>query len=86
MVAPVALIALGVIMLIEMITHISVKAADGPMMKLAGVSFNTHDPVPWAIAIGALAAGAVLARWSGGVVGNGWDQARAVAREKGLTA
>ena len=83
---PVALAGVGAVMLIEMITHISVHASDGPLMKLAGISFNSQSPVAWGSAIGALLAGAVLARWAGRVVGNGWDQARAVSREKGLMA
>jgi branched-chain amino acid transport system permease protein len=85
MIVPAALVAVGAILLIEMITHLSVKAAEGPMMKLAGITFNSAGVPAWSMCIGTLVAGVFIWRFASGVAARGWDDARAVAREKGLT-
>ncbi|HEU0159171.1 MAG TPA: branched-chain amino acid ABC transporter permease [Hyphomicrobiaceae bacterium] len=84
--APIALVAVGAVLVIEMMTHLGVKAAEGTVMKMAGISFDARSGLAWALALGLLLAGGGLAllAWRG-VVAPAWDRAQAKAREKGLT-
>lgn len=81
---PVGLIAGGAVMVIEMVTHLRVKAAEGSVMTAAGIAFDTASWKPWALALVALVVGLALVRSRWRSVGAVWDGARAVAREKGL--
>lgn len=83
---PVGLIAGGAVMAIEMVTHLRVKAAEGSMMTMAGIAFDTASWRPWALALAALGVGLFLVRFGWRNVGAVWDGARTVAREKGLAA
>ena len=75
---PIALVSAGVILLIEMTAHLGLKGADGPMMKLVGVTLDTHQWQPWVVAVAALGAGAALARFVAVKIAAAWDQVRAV--------
>jgi branched-chain amino acid transport system permease protein len=83
---PLALVAFGAVLIIEMTTHLSVKASEGSMMKTAGFIYDTKSWQPWAVAIVALAGGSYLTRMVWRRVGVAWDAARAAALEKGLAA
>jgi branched-chain amino acid transport system permease protein len=84
MLVPVALVAGGVAMIIEMITHLSVKASEGSVMKTAGIAYDAKSWRAWLVAIASVVAGSVLVRLASRRVGAAWDRARTVAREKGL--
>jgi len=54
-----ALVALvGVVMMIEMLYHVTLNAASGPMKELLGFAVDTTAPTGWLIALVLLAAGA----------------------------
>jgi branched-chain amino acid transport system permease protein len=84
--APLALVTVGAVLLIEMMTHLGVKAAEGTVMKMAGISFDAKSGLAWVLALGLLFAGGGLAllAWRR-VVAPAWDRAQGKAREKGLT-
>jgi branched-chain amino acid transport system permease protein len=85
MLVPIAAVALGAILVIEMMTHLGVKAAEGTVMKMGGISFDAKSPVPWLVALALLGGGGALARLGWRRVAGAWDGAQAKAREKGLT-
>ena len=84
--APIALVTVGAVLVIEMMTHLGVKAAEGTVMKMAGISFDAKSGLAWGLALGLLLAGGGLAllAWRRGVA-PAWDRAQGKAREKGLT-
>jgi branched-chain amino acid transport system permease protein len=82
---PIALVATGAVLVIEMTTHLGVKAAEGTVMKLIGISFDAKSLTAWALALALLIGGGLLARLAWRAVAAAWDRAQAVAREKGLT-
>lgn len=47
----------GLSMLIEMINHLTVHAADGPTMAFGPVTFDARSPLPWIVAVALLAGG-----------------------------
>ena len=77
MLVPIALISAGVILLIEMTAHLGLKGADGPTMRLVGITFDTHQGPPWVVAVAALGAGAALARIAAVKIAAAWDHVRA---------
>jgi branched-chain amino acid transport system permease protein len=83
---PALLAAAGMCMIIEMITHLSVRASEGSVMHTAGIAYDTLTWPPWAVAIGATVIGSLLARVASISVSAAWDRARAVAKDKGLVA
>jgi branched-chain amino acid transport system permease protein len=52
-------LALGCVMLIEMIYHLTLDFALGPQIKLFGFPFNTERPESWVFAVSVLAGGAL---------------------------
>jgi branched-chain amino acid transport system permease protein len=83
---PVALVAGGAVMVIEMATHLRIKAAEGSVMTTAGIAYDTASWKPWALALACLLVGLALGRFGWRSVGAVWDGARAAARDKGLAA
>jgi branched-chain amino acid transport system permease protein len=84
MVVPTALVGGGLVLIIEMITHLSVKAAEGSVMSMAGVLYDARSWEPWTLALLALFVGGAWSRRGCRRVGAAWDGAQAIAREKGL--
>jgi branched-chain amino acid transport system permease protein len=66
-------------------THLGVKAAEGTIMKMGGISFDAKSWLPWLLAGALLGGGGALARLAWHRVAAAWDRAQASAREKGLT-
>lgn len=83
MLIPILLIAVGGVLIVEMVA-LNAKTGEGSVMKAAGLVFDAKSWQPWALAIVALGGGAVLSRSIWGRVSAAWDGAQAVAREKGL--
>ncbi len=81
---PLALALGGAVLIIEMITHLFEKAAEGSIMMTAGFAYDIAGWQPWAAALVALVAGASLLRLAWRRVGAAWEAAQAVAREKGF--
>jgi branched-chain amino acid transport system permease protein len=84
MLVPIALVAVGAVLLIEMTTHLGVKAAEGAIMKIGGVTFDTKSWLSWGFAVALLIGGGLLARLAWRRVAAAWERAQAIAREKGL--
>ncbi|MFI5012075.1 MAG: branched-chain amino acid ABC transporter permease [Hyphomicrobiales bacterium] len=84
LVLPLALALGAAVMIIEMVTHLFVRASEGSVMTLAGLAYDIATWRPWAAALIALIAGAFLSRLAWRRVGAAWDVAQAVARQKGL--
>ena len=80
------MVAGGVILLVEMITHLAVKASEGSEMHIGVFFFDAKTWRPWAVAVGGIVVGLLLTRFVSRWVGAAWDSARAVARDKGLIA
>ena len=85
MLVPIALVAAGAVLVIEMTTHLGVKAAEGTGMKMFGISFDAKGVVPWLLALALLIGGGLIARLAWTRVAAAWDRAQAMARAKGLT-
>jgi branched-chain amino acid transport system permease protein len=83
-IVPAAMIFVGLALIIEMTVQLCVKHSEGPAMKMFGFAFNAATPTPWAISVGLIALGALAFRFVGPMISNGWDRARAAAREKGI--
>ena len=84
--APVASIGAGGFMLLEMAAHLRVKAAEGTVMRMAGLTFDVAGWRPWAVAAACLVVGIYLVRFAWRFAGDAWDAASAAAREKGIAA
>jgi branched-chain amino acid transport system permease protein len=82
---PIALLTVAAVLVIEMTTHLGVKAAEGTAMKMGGISFDAKSWLAWGLALFLLVAGGALARLAWGRVAAAWDRAQGIAREKGLT-
>jgi branched-chain amino acid transport system permease protein len=81
---PLALALGGAVMIIEMVTHLFVKASEGSVMTMAGFTYDIASWRPWAVALIALIAGALLSRLAWRPVGAAWEAAQADARQKGF--
>src|SRR5262249_10798400 len=62
MLGPLALVGGAAVLVIEMTTHLGVKAAEGTTMTFAGITFDATSLLAWTLALAALLAGAVLGR------------------------
>jgi branched-chain amino acid transport system permease protein len=82
--APIALIFVGLVMLIEMTVQLTVKHSDGPAMKLFGVGLRADDLMAWGVMIALLIAGFGLFRLIAPKLAAAWDAARTGARERGI--
>jgi branched-chain amino acid transport system permease protein len=76
----------GLILSIETIVHFTVNPGEDPHIKAFGVSFDAASPYIWALAAILLIGGFLIARKTWTRVGQAWDGATSVAREKGMTA
>ncbi len=76
MLVPIAFVALGAILVIEMTTHLGVKSAEGTMMKLAGLTFDAKTWQPWLVALLALSIGCLLGKLARCRIEAAWDRVR----------
>ncbi len=72
----------GVILLIEMTVHLSVKASDGPMMSFLRIKFSTHSVLPWVVAALLIGVGGWLCRRVWPAAAAAYNEALARARER----
>lgn len=86
MVVPVALVAAGAILVIEMATQIGVHGAQGTTMKLLGIGFDARSVPPWLVAGAMLGVGGLLARLVGRRIAAAWDDGRAMSITHGGVA
>jgi len=85
MTIPVLMVTVGAVLVVELVSHLGVKALESPTMKILGYSVDPKGWEVWALAIGLLVVGGVLARLAGARVTAAWERVQATAREKGLT-
>jgi branched-chain amino acid transport system permease protein len=76
----------GVILLIEMTVHLTVKASDGPMMSFLRMKFSVHSVLPWIIVVLLIGVGGWLCRRAWPVAAAAFHEAMARARERRLPA
>ncbi len=69
----------GLSMLIEMINHLTVHAADGPTMVLGNVTFDATSPLPWLVAAVLLAGGTWAFVRAAGAAGRAYGDAMVTA-------
>jgi branched-chain amino acid transport system permease protein len=86
MVVPIAVVVIGVVLPIEMISHLRSHASEGSAMTLGPTTFDAATWQPWAFALACLLGGAFLSRLSWGRVSLAWAAARDAARAKGIAA
>jgi branched-chain amino acid transport system permease protein len=72
----------GVILLIEMAVHLTVKASDGPMMSFLRMRFSVHTVLPWIVAALMIGVGGWLCRRAWPVAAAAYHEAMARARER----
>jgi branched-chain amino acid transport system permease protein len=84
MLAPIGLAASGAVLIVEMIAHLAMNAADGNVMPTAGFVYDIKTWQPWVMAVVALAAGSFFIHLAWRKVRAAWAAARLVAREKGF--
>ena len=80
---PALVMLAGLIIIIEMIYHRSVKASDGPAIVLFHMTLDTTNAMPWIAAIVLLAGGFFLFRRCWPVVGGAWHDAVVPAQTAG---
>jgi branched-chain amino acid transport system permease protein len=61
-VVPVLMLAAGLVLLIETSHHLLVKSAEGPAMRMLGLSYNAQSPWVWIGLVALLVAGGVALR------------------------
>ena len=83
-VIPTLAMALGLILTIETVAHIS--ADDSNTVDLFGISFDPTRPVTWVAAAVLLVGGYLVARLSWRRIAESWDRAATVARDRGYLA
>ena len=59
---PVLMLAAGVVLLIETSHHLLVKAAEGPAMRVLGMSYDADSPIVWAGLLALLVGGGLALR------------------------
>ena len=79
---PIALIAMGVIAVIETSHHLLVKAAEGPAMKLFGVAYRADSVLAWVVMAALIGAGWLALRSAWPVVAKAWQDALVLARSE----
>jgi branched-chain amino acid transport system permease protein len=75
--APALVLLTGLILVIEMTYHLSVKASEGTMISIFHVTVDTAAARSWAVAAVCVAGGFFLFRLTWPVVGAAWDDALA---------
>jgi branched-chain amino acid transport system permease protein len=82
MVAGTLLVCAGAVIMVEMLYHLTLNAANGPLMQRFGYAIDTSAPLPWAIAA-ALALLGVLLFWrTKPAFRRAWDTANIEIEEK----
>ena len=76
----------GLILAMETIVHYTVSPGDDSHIKAFGVGFDAASPLIWATAALLLFGGYLVARRTWARVGQAWNDATGVAREKGVAA
>jgi branched-chain amino acid transport system permease protein len=76
----------GLILAMETIVHYTVNPGDDSHIKAFGVSFDAASPLIWATSAILLFGGYLIARRTWARVGQAWNDATGVAREKGVAA
>jgi branched-chain amino acid transport system permease protein len=84
MLAPLLLIAGAGALIVEMVAHLAVKAAEGSTLRFAGLILDARSWPPWLAAAIALGAGILAGRLAWARTAAAWERSLAVAREKGL--
>ncbi len=84
MLLPILLLGGGLSLLVEMTAHLSLKGAEGSVMKAAGIAFDAKHWLPWALAVASAASGAALGAFAWRAVKTAWEEARVAARERGF--
>jgi branched-chain amino acid transport system permease protein len=76
----------GIVLSIEMIAHIAIKAAEGPTITFSGISIDTGDLRSWAAALGLIVLGAGGLKLAATPISSAWDRARKSALARGAAA
>ncbi len=75
--APALVLLTGLILIIEMTYHLSVKASEGTAISIFHVALDAASGAPWVVAAVCVAGGFFLFRLTWPVVGAAWDDALA---------
>lgn len=84
MAVPVGATIAGLIMLIEMVAHVRLKASDGPAMKVLYLDISTASPIWWAVAVALIAAGLIGSALAGRLTEAAWARVTTRANERGV--
>ena len=79
---PALALSAGAVMLIETSHHLLVKSADGPAMRLFGISYDATSPIAWAGILALLIAGFMALRLVMPRVSAAWHATLAESRRK----
>jgi branched-chain amino acid transport system permease protein len=63
LIPPVLALVAGLVMIVEMTVRLMVKASDGSVMSLIGISFDAKRLIPWLLALALLGLGGWGLRW-----------------------
>ena len=80
---PGLMLVAGLILVIEMTYHLSVRASEGPTITLFHVAVDTTSALPWGAAAVLLCGGLLLLRLTRPVVGAAWQDAFVLAQAAG---
>jgi branched-chain amino acid transport system permease protein len=73
----------GLVLSVEMTARLTMKQAEGPAMKLFGISLAANDPIMWLLALALLGGGVLALSLAWLPVARAWDKASADASQKG---
>ena len=80
---PALLVMLGFVLLVELASFTTIGAAQGKKFTIGGHTIDTTEPLPWVLALAALALGALWLRREARNFRERWDKLIEDARQKG---
>jgi branched-chain amino acid transport system permease protein len=72
--AAAAVLVLGVVMLVEMNYHLTMNAAEGPIVKVLGMALNTRSAFAWVAALAVAGIGLLALRRTWPHVSGTWNE------------
>ncbi|WP_407177365.1 branched-chain amino acid ABC transporter permease [Bradyrhizobium sp. STM 3562] len=83
---PTLALACGVILSIETVARYTASEGDGNIINLLGIAFNATAPATWVTAAVLIVGGFIVARITWRRIGQAWDRAGSIARDRGYLA
>jgi branched-chain amino acid transport system permease protein len=80
--AAAAVLAFGVVMLVEMNYHMTMNASEGPIRNVLGIALDTRAATTWLAALAVAGIGVLALRRAWPLVTNAWDGVHATVQAR----